>query len=203
MTIPRRGPRDPRGGDRQIASFGALKIPLRRCPEGIGRIGSEDNEVGLKSTQFIKLSLLMHFGFLNHRSQLQWYAVMRTNPSQFTDPDRPVDGVSWIDAAQFCNRLSQAYGFAHAYEIVESEEAPLVYWRENANGFRLPTEAEWEYAARANSSEQNTKYVNGSVLESVAWFRDNSNGETKPIGLKSENDWGFTDLCGKCMGVVP
>ena len=196
MSLPRRGPRDPRGGDLQVARFGALEISLRRCPEGEGKIGSEHHEgrAEEKPIHYVKFES----GFWLSEApitQLQWMAVMRQNPSQFIDPYRPVDGVSWLDAATFCNRMSAAYHFTPAYEIVDGGQSPLVYWREDANGFRLPTEAEWEYAARANSSDVNHLYTH-ERLNDAAWYRDNSGGETRPIGSKKPNDWGFFDLCG-------
>jgi formylglycine-generating enzyme required for sulfatase activity len=196
MNIPRRGPRDPRGGAKQLARFGALEIPLRRCPEGIGRIGSESHEGRAEEKPIHNIKFANSFWMSETPiTQLQWMAVMRSNPSQFTDPYRPVDGVSWLDAARFCNRMSTAYQFTPVYEIVEGNEAPVVYWREDANGFRLPTEAEWEYAARANTSEINQLYT-GHELDRVAWYRDNSGGETRPVGMKAPNDWGFVDCCG-------
>ena len=122
-------------------------------------------------------------------------AVMRQNPSQFIDPYRPVDGVSWLDAARFCNRMSQAYHFSPVYEIVEGGATPMVYWHEGAKGFRLPTEAEWEYAARANATEINQAFVR-EPLSQVGWYRDNAGGETRPVGQKIPNDWGFFDVSG-------
>ena len=179
-----------------MARFGALEIPLRRCPEGLGKIGSEHYE-GRAEEKPLHQVKFAHAFWLSEApiTQLQWMAVMRENPSQFTDPYRPVDGVSWIDAARFCNRLSTVYNFSPVYEITNGPDAPLVYWHEKATGFRLPTEAEWEYAARANSSETNTLFT-ASTLDQSGWYRDNSQGETRPIGLKPANDWGFVDFCG-------
>jgi formylglycine-generating enzyme required for sulfatase activity len=128
-------------------------------------------------------------------TQGQYEALMGTNPSEFKGrADRPVENVSWYDAVRYCNALSAKDGLEPAYEIVETEDAdePQVTWKGLENGgWRLPTEAEWEYACRAGS--EGPRY--GEVGE-VAWYDDNSNSRTHAVGLKKPNAWGLYDTLG-------
>ena len=105
-------------------------------------------------------------------TQGQWQAVMGSNPSRFKgDASRPVEKVSWEDAQAFIGKLNGV----------------------SIGGFRLPTEAEWEYACRAGTPEH---YIKKEVLDEMCWFKDNSGGETHPVGLKQPNAWGLYDMLG-------
>jgi formylglycine-generating enzyme required for sulfatase activity len=107
-------------------------------------------------------------------TQAQWKAVMGKNPSSFKGDDLPVENVSWEDANEFIKRLNQKTGLQ----------------------FRLPTEAEWEYAARAGST---TEYCFGDdekQLGDYAWFSQNSGSTTHPVGRKKPNDFGLFDMHG-------
>lgn len=106
--------------------------------------------------------------------------------------DRPVNNVSWRDAVEFCNRLSQREGLEPCYRI-EGEE---VEWNRAAGGYRLLTEAEWEYACRAGTQ---TRWFFGDAEERLgdhAWYDANSNGQPQPVGGKSPNAWGLHDMHG-------
>jgi formylglycine-generating enzyme required for sulfatase activity len=125
-------------------------------------------------------------------TQALYRAVTDRNPSQFKGDDRPVEKVSWLDAAAFCNRLSEKMGLQPVYEIDGDE----VNWNRQSNGFRLPTEAEWEYACRAGTT---TRFAHGDLesgLDRMAWYRENSGGKTRPVGLKDPNAWGLHDMHG-------
>jgi formylglycine-generating enzyme required for sulfatase activity len=118
-----------------------------------------------------------------------YFQIMGENPSHFVDPQRPVENVSWIDAAMFCNKLSDTSDLQHCYEF-SSEDQPCAFV-ESANGYRLPTEAEWEYACKAGTGQ-----IRYGTLEDIAWFKDNSSQMTQPVGKKKPNYWGLHDMLG-------
>ncbi|MGD9332629.1 MAG: formylglycine-generating enzyme family protein [Desulfobacterales bacterium] len=108
-------------------------------------------------------------------TQSQWQAVMNSSPSEFPGPDRPVENVSHEDACVYIKRLNE---------------------NENTRTYRLPTEAEWEYAARAG---QQSTYCFGPEtrrLTEYAWFQNNSGGKTHTVGQLAPNDWGLHDMHG-------
>ncbi|MHC4251825.1 MAG: protein kinase domain-containing protein, partial [Planctomycetota bacterium] len=107
-------------------------------------------------------------------TQAQYEAVTGGNPSKSKDPDRPVEQVTWDDAAQFC-RLAQ---------------------EKTGRQFRLPTEAEWEFACRAGSTDRFCFGSDWAALGEYAWFGDNSDGQTHPVGRKRANAWGLHDMHG-------
>lgn len=119
----------------------------------------------------------------------QWYeAVLLSSPSTFRGSNLPVETVSWKEAALFCNQLSKLAGLQSAYQF-EGEEG--FAFNARANGYRLPTEAEWEYACRAGNP--NIRY---GVLEEIGWYRGNSGGITQEVGQKQPNAWGLYDMIG-------
>ncbi|NLO69522.1 MAG: formylglycine-generating enzyme family protein, partial [Porphyromonadaceae bacterium] len=108
-------------------------------------------------------------------TQAQWEAVMGNNPSYFTgDPDYPVEGVSWNDVQEYITKLNQLTG----------------------KSYRLPTEAEWEYAARGGAESKGYKYSGSDTLSNVAWYYDNDNSKTHPVGTKNPNELGIYDMSG-------
>jgi len=142
-------------------------------------------------------------------TQAQWQALMGNNPSSFTgDANRPVDQVSWYDAVAYANALSVADGLPVAYNLSGCSgtpgtdnyscgdvtlTAPTPY---ATTGWRLPTEAEWEYAYRAGTT---TAWYNGddeSKVGDIAWFSSNSSDTTHPVAQKQPNAWGLYDMAG-------
>lgn len=122
-------------------------------------------------------------------TQAQYAAVTGQWPSSNVAAQCPVVNVSWIDAAQFCNMLSKAAGLLDCYEFHgDGTGASLV---PESNGYRLPTEAEWEYACRAGTN--GPRY---GKLGDIAWYRENSGGHTHEVGQKQANDWGLFDTLG-------
>lgn len=111
-----------------------------------------------------------------------------TLPSKVTG-HHPVESISWLCAARFCNRLSAIVGLGERYVFSpDGQDAAAVTSR---SGFRLPSEAEWEFACRAGTD--GPRY---GPIDEIAWYRDNSQGSTKPVGAKRPNDWGLHDMLG-------
>ena len=104
----------------------------------------------------------------------------------------PAFMVSWLDAITYCNWLSEKEKLSKCY-IVKGEE---VVWVDTARGYRLPTEAEWEYAARGGTKPKGTSFAGDSVIGTVAWYADNSSGKVQAVGQKQANELGLYDMNG-------
>ncbi|MBP5751864.1 MAG: formylglycine-generating enzyme family protein, partial [Treponema sp.] len=117
--------------------------------------------------------------------------VMGSNPSYFRGEKLPVEKVSWLDAVKFCNKLSEIQGLDPCYTIGSSVSCDF-----NANGYRLSTEAEWEYAARGGKANEKFQYAGSDSIDEVAWYTGNSNNETHEVGTKAPNSLGLYDMSG-------
>ncbi|TAE51931.1 MAG: formylglycine-generating enzyme family protein [Bacteroidetes bacterium] len=142
-------------------------------------------------------------------TQALWREVMGADPEElyFTGGDRPVEKVHWYDALACCNRLSEASGLEPAYTIDPHKQDPKnrnsfdhLKWSvsliPDSKGYRLPSEAEWEYAARGGRYARDYDYAGSTDLDEVGWYDDNSYDETQPPGLKLPNALGLYDLSG-------
>ncbi|GHT20730.1 hypothetical protein AGMMS4957_08420 [Bacteroidia bacterium] len=107
-------------------------------------------------------------------TQAQYQAIMGTNPSKVKGNNNPVEQVSWNDAQEFVTKLNARTG----------------------RNYRLPTEAEWEYAAREGNKNSQYEYSGSDSIGAVAWFKDNSGGTTHPVGQKLPNALGIYDMSG-------
>lgn len=152
-------------------------------------------------------------------TQKDYEAIMGQNPSAFTSkydtvyeknvflgytfdswlrdysftPYHPVENVSFIEACRFCNILSYRSGLQMCYKIPGNGTVECDFTK---NGFRLPTEAEWEYAARGGSNSEKYSTPQYYKIEEVAWIYTNSDKKSKPVGFKFANDYGIHDMFG-------
>ncbi len=149
---------------------GGVKMDLVRIEAGSFQMGSVDGE---KPVHAVRISKPFYMGKAEV-TQAQWKAVMGDNPSYFKGDDLPVEQVTWDDAQEFCRKLS------------------LKARRE----VRLPTEAEWEYACRAGGTGKWTFGDREFDLQDYAWYSDNSEAKTHPVGLRKPNAWGLYDVHG-------
>ncbi|MCX4903001.1 formylglycine-generating enzyme family protein [Streptomyces sp. NBC_00878] len=132
-------------------------------------------------------------------TQAVYARITGARPSSAEGDRLPVEGVSWWDAVRFCNALSRHEGFTPAYRLhtdgVEGAEnlegVEAIEWDPSADGYRLPTEAEWEHACRAG-----TTGPRHGPLDEIAWYRGNSDERIHDVGGKQPNPWGFHDMLG-------
>ena len=164
-------------GDPIINSIGMVLVPI---PAGEFQMGSPKSEAERRSNETqhqVKITKPFHLGAFEV-TQSQYERVMGTNPSYFKGANNPVGVVSWNDAVEFCRKLSA---------LPEEKAAGREY--------RLPTEAEWEYACRAGTKTAYSFGDDSSQLGDFGWYDTNSRG-TYPVGQKKPNPWGLYDIHG-------
>jgi formylglycine-generating enzyme required for sulfatase activity/tRNA A-37 threonylcarbamoyl transferase component Bud32 len=153
----------------------SIGLELKLLPAGVFTMGSSERD---ETPHQIILTRPFYLG-VYEVTQEQYQRVMGKNPSEYNGARHPVEQVSWEEAAEFCRKLSA---------LPEEEAAGRVY--------RLPTEAEWEYACRAGSTTEFCFGDNDAQLGDHAWFRLNSVSGTHPVGEKKPNGWGLYDMHG-------
>ena len=162
-----------------------------RVSGGTFTMGSPENEWGRSGNEGPQRQVTVSSFYIGRFpvTQAEFQEIMGRNPSSFRGPNLPVEQVSWFDAIEFSNRLSIREGLTPAYTI----NGNIVTWNREANGFRLPTEAEWEFASRAGTQ---TPFHSGNTIGDAGWHSGNSRGRTQPVGERQPNAWGIHDMHG-------
>ncbi|MCH7958815.1 MAG: SUMF1/EgtB/PvdO family nonheme iron enzyme [Candidatus Hydrogenedentes bacterium] len=166
------------GGGGTYAHF-FPETDFERIFPGTFEMGSPPTEAGRDADESLhRVSLTRGFWISRYEvTQAQWEGVMGFNPSSILGEDLPVEQVSWEDVQNFIEKINEADGTT----------------------YRLPTESEWEYAARAGSSSAYGFNVNTGYLAEYAWYVDNSQRQTHPVGTKRPNAWGLYDMSGNVL----
>jgi formylglycine-generating enzyme required for sulfatase activity len=174
---------------------------LVKIEAGIFSIGSPVTEISRNVDEAEQQGVISGFYMGNYEvTQREYEAVTGTNPSRFQSPDLPVEQVSWFDALLYCNARSVKEGLRPVYTIDDKE----IVWDHSADGYRLPTEAEWEYACRAGS--RGPFYTGNSVGTDKANFDGSRPYNNTPAGKFRQmttqggtfapNAWGLYDMHG-------
>jgi formylglycine-generating enzyme required for sulfatase activity len=170
---------------KEVTTPSGIKMVL--LPGGTFTMGDDDGEVDEPEHE---VTVSPFYVDKYEVTQEEYERVMGANPSKVKSKRNPVEQIRWSDAVRYCNARSEAEGLEPAYD--------LRTWtcRFEANGYRLPTEAEWEYAARAGTDTAFAFGDSADAAPQYAWFEANARGKPKPVGVRKANAWGLHDMHG-------
>ena len=163
-------------------------VALVLIPGGEFRMGSDTDRPDESPRHAVQVS---PFAIDKYEVTQREFATLELpDPSQFKSPERPVEQIRWVSAAEHCNERSNAEGFEACYDAVTFE------CNFEASGYRLPTESEWEYAARSGVDDDDSPAGSSQKLRSYACYAGNSKKKTDTVGSKRPNSWGLHDMLG-------
>jgi len=163
-------------------------LTMALLPAGEFIMGDDRGDADEQPAHKVRVSA---FSMDTHELTQQAYeSLTHQNPSKFKGPDRPVDQVDWYHAVLYCNLRSLKEGLKPCYDT------KTLACDFSANGYRLPTEAEWEYACRAGTRDKYSFGPEAARLKTYAWSKANADQATHPVGQKAANPWGLYDLHG-------
>lgn len=160
--------------EKETFTVNGVSFDMVRVEGGTFEMGSDDREAYSDEKPVHSETVKDFYIGSTEVTQDLWEAVMGSNPSEFRGGNLPVERVSWDDCQTFCKRLSDLTG----------------------RNFRLPTESEWEYAARGGNRSRGYKYSGSNDIGTVAWYDGNSNSKTHPVASKQANELGLYDMSG-------
>ncbi len=168
-------------------------ITMVELPGGTFQMGSPDSEDGHSENEGpVHEVTVSPFAIGKYQvTQAQYREIMGEDPGYLTGDNRPVNHMTWFNAAKFCNKLSERAGLKPCYKIGRQ----TVKWNSEADGYRLPTEAEWEYACRAGTDTAFSFGDDPTILGKYAWYKKNAK-DINPVGAKLPNPWGLHDVHG-------
>ncbi|GBU27546.1 serine/threonine protein kinase [Treponema sp. R8-4-B8] len=183
------------------AAFSQVKNEMILINGGTFLMGSPETEKGRNFTDEgpqHKVTVSSFYIAKYTVTQAEYEEIMGENPSQYKGEDLPAEKVTWLNAVDYCNKRSVKEGLTPVYTINGNNAT----WNRSANGYRLPTEAEWEYACRAGTQ---TPFYTGDKIEDAGWYKGNSRDMTTlqrstfPVGQKQPNAFGLYDMHGNVL----